>query len=322
MVKAIRMMGTGGPEVLRWIEVEPGLPGPGQVLLRQQAAGVNFVDIYQRTGLYPVSPPNALGVEGAGVVMAVGEMVSDLRPGDRVAWAGPPCGGYTEALVIDAHRLLKLPEGLSTEVAGSSLLRAITAQMLLCRVAPRPAGSVVLLHAAAGGLGLLLAQWAQRLGWRVLGTVGSEAKADLAARHGVEVIRPGADFVAEARRLTDGRGVDLVIEGIGGATLVQSLEALCPFGHLASIGQAGGIGAPPLDLSELGPRRSVSLSRPSVFAYCSDPATYRPAARESLDMLADGLAVTIGGRYPLAEAAEAHRALEGRRTTGSVVLIP
>lgn len=324
MTRLIAMTAAGGPEVLSLRQVELPPPAPGEVRLRQTAIGVNFVDIYHRTGLYPVPElPTALGVEGAGIVEALGDDVSGLTIGDRVAYAGLPVGGYAEARNIPAGRLVALPEGIDDRTAAAAMLRGVTAHMLLSRVYPVAAGTVVLVHAAAGGLGMLLTQWARALGATVIGTVGSEAKAAQARALGLDhaILYRTQDFVAEVRRLTGGRGVDVAYDGIGGDTLLRTLDAVRPFGTVASIGQAAGT-LPQIPLSEIGPRRSLALARPSVFGYANDPADYRAAADAVFARIADGMRVTIGAEFDLVEAAEAQRQLEAGTTAGSILLHP
>ncbi|MGD9862979.1 MAG: quinone oxidoreductase [Pseudodonghicola sp.] len=324
MTRLIAMTAAGGPEVLSLCQVDLPPPAPGEVRLRQTAIGVNFVDIYHRTGLYPVPElPTALGVEGAGIVEALGDGVSGLALGDRVAYAGLPVGGYAAARNIPASRLVALPEGIDDRAAAAAMLRGVTAHMLLNRVYPVAAGTVVLVHAAAGGLGMLLTQWARALGATVIGTVGSEAKAAQARALGLDhaILYRTQDFVAEVRRLTGGRGVDVAYDGIGGDTLLRTLDAVRPFGTVASIGQAAGT-LPQIPLSEIGPRRSLALARPSVFGYANDPTAYHAAAEAVFARIADGMRVTIGAEFDLAEAAEAQRQLEAGTTTGSVLLHP
>jgi NADPH2:quinone reductase len=322
MTLVMRLEGLGGAEMLRPAEIELGRPGPGEARIRHTGAGVNYVDIYHRTGLYPLAGlPAVLGVEGAGVVEDLGEGVSGLSVGDYVAWAGLPVGGYAQARLIPADRLIKLPKSVPERTVAAAMLRGITAHMLLRRVWPVAAGNVVLIHAAAGGLGLLLAQWAKRLGAVVIGAVGDARKADLARRHGVDhtVLYREIDFVKVVRELTGGRGADVAYDGVGGETLARTLDAVRPFGMVASVGQASGA-LPDINLADLGPRRSLSLARPSVFAYAADQTSYRAAAAEFIDQIENGLKINIGAEYPLTEAAEAHRALEAARTTGSVLL--
>lgn len=324
MSKAIIMERAGGPEVLRLGERQAPPPGPGEVLLRQTAIGVNFVDIYHRTGLYPLPAwPAVPGVEGAGRVEAVGEGVSGLQVGDRVATAGLPVGGYAEFRTLPAARLVRLPEAVPDELAAAAMLRGLTAHMLLHRVASIRPGDSVLIHAAAGGLGLILVQWAKRLGAVTIGTVGNADKAALAQAHGLDhaILYRQQDFAAATREVTGGKGVDVAIDGIGGDILARTLDCVRPFGLVASIGQAGGP-IPPLAVAELGPRRSLALARPSVFAHAADPQSYAEGCAALFAALADGLRVTIGARYPLAEAARAQAELEAGRTTGSLLLIP
>jgi NADPH2:quinone reductase len=321
MVAVVQMERVGGPEVLRLVDVAVAPPGPGEARVRQTAVGVNFVDSYFRAGLYPVPQfPAVLGVEAAGVVEVVGDGVTAVGPGDRVVYGGLPVGGYAEIRNLPAARLLKLPEAISPRVAAAALLRGLTAHMLLHRVFSLQAGQHVLIHAAAGGVGLILTQWAKRLGAVTIGTVGSEEKAKLAQAHGLDhaICYRQTDFVAAVRDLTGGQGVDFAVDGIGGATLAQTVTALRPFGVVASIGQAGGT-IPPVDVHSL---KCVSLARPSVLAYVSDLKTYREAAASLFGVLAGGLKIEIGAEFPLSEAAKAHMALEAGKTTGSVLLIP
>jgi NADPH:quinone reductase len=324
MSLTISMSEPGGIEVLKPVQSKLTDPGPGEVRLRQTAIGVNFVDIYQRTGLYAVPGlPAVLGVEGAGVVEAVGDGVTSLRNGDRVAYAGPPIGGYAEARNIAADRLVPIPEGIDDRTAAAAMLRGITAHMLLFQVAPVHSGSTVLVHAAAGGLGLILTQWAKRLGATVIGTAGSRAKADLALSHGLDhvVLYRDIDFVSEVRRLTDGKGVDVAYDGVGGETLLRTLDAMRAFGTVVSLGQASG-SLPTISLTDLGPRRSLSLARPSIFAYSGIKEFYTPAMHAVFAELARGLRVQIGAEFPLTDAGHAQSQLEKGATTGSILLIP
>lgn len=321
---AIELAGSGGIDQFRRAERPLPPPGAGEAQIRHTAIGVNFVDIYHRTGLYPAGPlPAVLGVEGAGVVTAVGPGVEGLSAGMRVAYAGLPVGGYAQARNIAAERLVPVPDAIDDRTAAAAMLRGITAHMLLRRVRPVGPGSTVLVHAAAGGLGLVLTAWASRLGARVIGTAGSSAKADLARARGAEhvILYKEEDFVAEVRRLTQGVGVDVAYDGIGGDTLLRTLDAVRPFGMVASIGQAAG-SLPQIALTDLGPRRSLALSRPSVFAYANDPVAYRQAAQDLFEEIARGLPVTIGAELPLARVADAHVMLERGETTGSLLLVP
>ena len=324
MPLSIAMTASGGVDVLKPVRAEPPAPGATEVRLRQTAIGVNFVDIYQRQGLYPVpSLPAVLGVEGAGVVEAVGADVKALRNGDRVVYAGLPIGGYAEVRNIPASRLVRIPDGIGDRIAAAAMLRGITAHMLLDRVWPVRPGMVVLVHAAAGGLGLILTQWAKRLGAMVIGTVGAPEKAELARSHGLDhaILYRNQDFVAEVRRLTNGAGVDVAYDGVGGETLTRTLDAVKAFGMVISIGQAGG-SLPSIALGELGPRRSLSLARPSVFAYANDQKFYAQATAALFEQLGKGLKIKIGAEFPLAEAADAQTQLERGATVGSILLRP
>jgi NADPH2:quinone reductase len=324
MTLKIAMTAIGGVEVLKPVRADLPPPSAGEVRLRQTAIGVNFVDIYQRIGLYPVPAlPAVLGVEGAGIVEAVGADVTMLRSGDRVAYAGLPLGGYAEARNLPANRLVRLPDSVDDHIAAAAMLRGVTAHMLLYRVYPVRPGMVVLVHAAAGGLGLILTQWAKRLGATVIGTVGSHAKAELAVSHGLDhaLLYRETDFVAEVRRLTDGAGVDVAYDGVGGETLTRTLDAMKPFGMIASVGQASGT-LPAIALGELGPRRSLSIARPSSFAYANDPKSYALAATGLFEELGRGLKIKIGIELPLVEAAKAQAQLEMGATVGSILLRP
>jgi NADPH:quinone reductase len=319
---AIMMTEAGAPEVLQAREVALGAPAPGEVQIRQTVVGVNFLDIYLRSGLYPVPVmPAVLGIEGAGWVEAVGPGVTALRLGDRVAYAGMPLGGYAERRNLPEARLDHLPDAVSDRVAGSSMLRGLTAHMLLYKIhAVRP-GDWLLVHAAAGGLGQILVRWGKRLGARVIGTVGSDAKLAQARDAGADEVLLHTDprWVETARHLADGKGVHLAVDGIGGAMLAQTLRCVRPFGIVASLGQVAGT-IPPVGAEELGPVRSIGLMRPSVVAYANDPTLYRRGSADLLGALADGLVTTVGAEYPLRDAARAHADLEAGRTTGSVIL--
>ncbi|KVV19864.1 alcohol dehydrogenase [Burkholderia ubonensis] len=317
----------GDASVLRRVEAPVAPPGPGEVRIRQTAVGVNFVDIYFRSGAHPLPAlPGVLGVEAAGVIDAVGPGVTGLEPGQRVAYAGLPTGSYATARTLPAARVLPIPDGVSDDAAAAGLLKGITAYMLLHKVRTVGAGDSVLVHAAAGGVGLLVTQWASALGARVIGTVGSAAKAALVRACGAEAVVAyrDDDFVAAARVFGGGAGVDYAIDGIGGDVLARTLGAVKPFGMVASIGQVAAVGArQTIDLDELGPARSIALARPSVLGFIArDVDGYREAARVTLERLAGGMHVEIGARLPLGQAADAHRMLEARATTGAVVLVP
>jgi NADPH:quinone reductase len=319
---AITLTRPGVPDVLTPEDIVVAAPKSGEVRIRQEVIGVNFVDIYFRNGLYPLPAyPAVLGLEGAGFVEAVGPETAGLRPGDRVAYAGYPLGGYAEVRVLPAARLVRLPDHVSLRVAGSTMLRGLTAHMLLHKTHPLRAGDWVLVHAAAGGLGQLVTRWARRLGGRVIGTVGSQTKAHIAREAGAEAVllHSASDWVEQVRRIADGKGVHLAVDGIGGSMLAQTLGAVRPFGVVASLGQPAGP-IPAVRVEELSSPRAIALSRPSVLAYVNDPEFYRQGSAALLAALEDGLTNTIGAEYPLREAASAHADLEAGRTTGSVIL--
>jgi NADPH:quinone reductase len=321
MVTQVRLNAPGGPDMLETVEAILPPPGAGEIMIRQEAIGVNFLDIYFRTGLYKLPDlPAVLGVEGAGIIEAIGKNVTGLKPGMRIAYAGAPMGAYASHRLLPAQRAIPIPDGVSCTTAAAALLRGITAQMLLRHVCPVGPGKTILVHAAAGGLGQLLTRWAKRERATVIATVGSPEKALIASDCGADQVieHPREDVVVRARELTKGHGVDAVIDGIGGDMLIRSIACLRPFGVVASIGQVSGP-IPPLDITQI---RAATLSRPSVMAYVTETTTYRAAAREVLDLVASGFPVTIGARYGLAEASRAQSALEAGRTTGSVILIP
>jgi NADPH2:quinone reductase len=321
MTSAIRMHRAGGPEVLQWEEVEVGPPGPGQAKLRQEAVGLNYIDVYHRSGLYPQQMPLSPGVEGAGVVESVGEGVATVKPGDRVAYAGP-IGGYAEERLIDADRLVKLPDSISSEAAAAMMLQGMTAHMLLRRVHDVKAGEAILVQAAAGGVGLILCQWAKALGATVIGTVSTEEKAEIARAHGCDhpIVYTRQNFVAEVERITDGRKLPVVYDSVGKDTFLKSLDCLAPRGLMVTFGNASGPVEPfsPLLLSQKG---SLFLTRPTLFSYIASRDELERAASELFDVVASGkVKIEIGQRFALKDAAEAHRALEARRTSGSTVL--
>jgi NADPH2:quinone reductase len=321
MPHAIRIHETGGPDVLRWEEVEAGAPGPGQVRLRQEAVGLNFIDVYHRTGLYPQALPFTPGTEGAGIVAAIGPGVADLSVGDRVAYAGP-IGAYAEERLIEADRLVKLPDGISSEQAAAAMLQGMTVHMLIRRVHRLEAGETILVHAAAGGVGLILCQWAKAVGATVIGTVSTDDKAELARAHGCDhpIVYTRQDFVAEVERITNGAKVPVVYDSVGKDTFAKSLDCLAPRGLMVSFGNASGPVEPisPLVLSQKG---SLFLTRPTLFSYVATRAELEAAAAELFAMILDGkVRVEVKQRFPLQDAAAAHRALEARETTGSTVL--
>jgi NADPH:quinone reductase len=325
MVGMVRVHEVGGPEVLRFEQVEVGEPGPGQVRLRQTAVGLNFIDVYFRTGLYPQpSLPFTPGLEAAGVVEAIGEGVGEIAVGDRVAYAAPPIGAYAEGRLMQADRLVKLPDGIDDRQAAGMMLKGMTAQYLLRSTFPVQAGQTILFHAAAGGVGLIACQWAKHLGARVLGTVGSEAKAELARAHGCDVpIRyDREDVVARVRALTDGKGVPVVYDSVGKSTFEKSLDCLAPRGMLVAFGQSSG-NIPPLNLGVLSQKGSLYVTRPTLMTYTAARDDLLAAAGELFDVVQSGaVKIEIHQTFALREAADAHRALEGRRTTGSTLLLP
>jgi NADPH2:quinone reductase len=321
MPHAIRIHETGGPEVLRWDEVEVGEPGPGQVKLRQEAAGLNFIDIYHRTGLYQQQLPFTPGVEGAGVVEAVGPHVTNVRPGDRVAYAGP-IGGYAEKRLIDFDRLVKLPDSISTEQAAATMLRGMTAHMLLRSVHRVQPGETILVHAAAGGVGLIVCQWAKALGVTVIGTVGSDEKADIARAHGCDhaIVYTRQDFVVEVERITNGAKLPVVYDGVGRDTFTKSLDCLRPRGLMVSFGNASGP-VEPLAPTLLSQKGSLYLTRPTLYHYIATREELERSASELFEVVSSGkVRIEIKQCFALKDAAEAHRALEGRKTKGSTIL--
>ncbi len=325
MTHAIRIHTTGGPDNLIWEEVEVGDPGPGEAHVRHEAIGLNFIDVYHRTGLYPVPElPATLGMEGAGVVVAVGEGVDAVAVGDRVAYTGPPTGSYAEERLMPADRLVKLPDTITTERAAAMMLQGLTAQYLLRRTFRVEPGQTILLHAAAGGVGLIACQWAKHLGATVIGTVGSEEKAALARDHGCDhtILYRSEDFVARVREITDGRGVDVVYDAVGKDTFLPSLDCVRPRGMIVNFGNASGP-APALDILLLAQKGSLFVTRPMLMAYVAERAELVDAAQELFDVVQSGAVhIEVNQRYPLSETAQAHRDLEARKTTGSTILLP
>ena len=324
MTKAIRIHQTGGPEVLAYEDAEVGAPGPGEALLHQTAVGLNFIDIYYRLGLYPIpSMPVTLGVEAAGTVEAVGDGVSDIQVGDRVAYA-PVLGAYAARRVIAADRLVKLPDDISANEAAAMMLQGLTAQYLARRCYRIAAGDTVLVHAAAGGVGLILCQWAKHLGATVIGTVGSEAKAELARRHGCDHVinYTEEDFAERVAEITGGEGLPVVYDSVGKTTFMKSLDCLRPFGLMVTFGQSSGA-SEPLDLKHLAAKGSLYLTRPTLMTYAAKREDLLAGAKELFEVVGSG-AVTVerNQEYSLADTAQAHRDLESRKTTGSTILIP
>ena len=321
MPHAIRVHQTGGPEVLTWEEVEVAKPGAGQVRLRQEAAGLNFIDVYHRSGLYPQPLPFTPGTEGAGVVEEVGPDVANVEPGDRVAYAGP-VGGYSEERLIDAERLVKLPSGIGAEQAAGMMLQGMTAQMLLRSVFPVHEGDPILIHAAAGGVGLIMCQWAAALGATVIGTVGTEEKAELAREHGCThpIVYSKQDFVAEVQRITDGEKLPVVYDSVGRDTFLKSLDCLKVRGLMVSFGNASGP-PDPIAPAILAQKGSLYLTRPTLYSYIATRKQLEQSANELFDMVTSGkVKIEVKQRFALKEAADAHRALQARKTTGSTIL--
>jgi len=321
---AIRIHQPGGPEVMVWEEVDVGAPGPGQVRLRHTAVGLNFIDVYHRTGLYPAPLPFTPGLEGAGIVEAVGDGVGEFKPGDRVAYANPPLGAYAEIRLMPADRLVRLPDGISEHKAAAMMLQGMTAQYLLRRTYPVQAGDTILIHAAAGGVGLLVCQWAKHLGATVIGTVGSEDKAALARAHGCDhpILYKSEDFVARVREITGGEGVPVVYDSVGKDTFLHSLDCLRPLGMMVSFGQSSGK-VEPLDTGLLAAKGSLFLTRPSLMAYTAKRADLVASAEELFEVVQKGVVkVEVNQTYALMDAPQAHRDLEGRKTTGSTLLLP
>jgi NADPH2:quinone reductase len=322
MPKAIRMHQVGGPEVLQWQDVTVGPPGPREARVRHSFAGLNFIDVYHRTGLYPQPLPFIPGSEGAGVVTAVGAEVKDLAVGDRVAYAGGPLGAYSEERLIAADWLVKLPAGVDEQVAASMMLKGMTAQFLLRQAVHVEPGDTILLHAAAGGVGLIATQWAKHLGATVIGTVGSEEKAALARAHGCDhvVFYDRENVAARVKELTGGKGVRVVYDSVGQATFAASLDCLRPRGTMVLFGQSSGK-VPPFDPSLLAAKGSLFLTRPVLGHYIASREALLATAEDLFSVVAKGVVKVGPSRvFPLSAAADAHRALESRATTGSTVL--
>jgi NADPH2:quinone reductase len=321
---AIRIERTGGPEVLQWQEVPLGDPGPGEVRVRHGAVGVNFIDVYHRTGLYPLQLPAGIGLEAAGTIEAVGEGVVGLAPGDRVAYCNGPTGAYAQARVMPARVLVKLPDAIAFDTASSMMLKGLTAQFLLRRTRKLQAGDVAVFHAAAGGVGLIAGQWARALGVRLIGTAGSDEKCALALANGYAhcINYRTEDLVSRVKEITDGKGVAVVYDSVGRDTWERSLACLQPFGLMVSFGNSSGP-VPPVLLTDLAAKGSLYVTRPTLMTHIGDRATLEQMAAELFGVvLAGQVTPTIGRRFALRDAARAHMALESRETTGSIVLEP
>ena len=324
MTKAIRIHRPGGPEQMVWEEVAVGDPGPGEARVRHTAVGLNFIDVYHRSGLYPLPAlPTTIGMEAAGVVEAVGDGVDDLAAGDRIAYAGPP-GAYSEARLMPAKRLVKLPDGVDDRQAAAMMLKGMTAEYLLHRTYPVKAGETILFHAAAGGVGTIACQWAKHLGATVIGTVGTREKAEIAAAHGCDhpIVTSETDFVARVKEITGGAGVPVVYDSVGKDTFDRSLDCLSPFGLLALFGQSSGP-VPPFDLGQLAGKGSLYVTRPTLLTYAASREDLLATAAALFEVVRSGaVRIEVNQTYALADAAQAHRDLEARKTTGSTVLLP
>ncbi|MCG6934887.1 MAG: quinone oxidoreductase [Proteobacteria bacterium] len=324
MTHAIRIHQTGGPEVLKWDKVEVGKPGPGQVRLRQTACGLNFIDVYLRTGVYPVAAlPAILGMEAAGVVEELGDGVTDLTVGDRVAYA-MVVGGYAEQRIIDARHLVKLPDAIDDQTAATMMLKGLTAHYLLFRTYPVQAGDTILVYAASGGVGLMLCQWAKHLGATVIGCVGSTEKAELAMANGCDhpVFYREENIVERVRELTDGKGVPVVYDAIGQQTFESSLDCLRPFGVMVTYGNITGK-VQPLDPNILAAKGSLYVTRPTLATHVSTRELLIEGANRLIDVISKGIVKNhVNQSYALENTAQAHRDMEARKTTGSTVLLP
>ncbi len=322
MARTVIIEANGGPEVLKLVDRPVGDPGPGEIRIRQMACGLNFIDVYQRTGLYKLSLPAALGMEAAGVVEAVGDGVTHLKPGDRAAYASQPPGAYAEARVMPAAQVCPLPAGISFDEGAAMMLKGLTVDYLFNRTTPIAAGDWVLFHAAAGGVGLIACQWARSEGLNLIATAGSEEKCQMARDHGAAhaINYRTEDFAKRVREITGGRGVDVVMDSVGKDTFEGSLNSLKPFGMMISFGSASGP-VPPLDILTLAAKGSLKITRPTIFTHIADPATCQEMARRLFAKVTSGaVKVEIGQRFALDHVADAHRALEARKTTGSTVL--
>lgn len=323
MTFAFRFHQPGGPEVLQWEEVKLGKPGPGEARIRHTAVGLNFVDIYNRAGVYGVPLPSGLGSEGAGIVEEIGPGVTDLKPGDRVAYGSSPLGAYAEERLIPADRLLKLPDGIDDKTAAAMMLKGLTVQYLIRQTYRVKSGDTILLHAAAGGVGLILGQWAKHLGATVIGTVSTDAKAELAKQHGTAhaIVYTREDFVARVKELTGGRLVPVVYDSVGKDTFLKSLDCLAPLGFAVLFGQSSG-SVDPLNLGLLAQKGSLYVTRPTLNTYGAKRENLVAMANELFEVVSSGaVKIEINQTYPLRDAAKAHADLAARKTTGSTVLL-
>ncbi|MDG1375761.1 MAG: quinone oxidoreductase [Yoonia sp.] len=312
----------GGPEQFKLVDIDVGTPGQGEVRIAHKAIGLNFIDVYQRTGLYPMQLPHAMGMEAAGIVEAIGEGVTHIKVGDRVAYASQPPGSYTEARVMPAAQVCPLPDGISFEEGAAMMLKGMTVEYLFHRTTPIKSGDTVLFHAAAGGVGLLACQWARSEGITLIGTAGTDEKCELALAHGAThcINYRNADWADQVRSLTGGKGVDVVMDAVGKDTFEGSLNSLKPLGMMISFGNASGP-VPPFDIGILGKKGSLKITRPTVFTHIGDHATCQSMAKHLGEkVLAGDVKIIIGQRFALKDVAKAHEALEARETTGSTIL--
>ena len=327
MARTIQIAAFGGPEQMQLVDVPVGDPGPGEIRIRHHACGLNYIDVYQRTGLYPNALPLSLGMEGAGVVEAVGAGVTHLKVGDRAAYASNPPGSYSEARVMPAKNVCKLPDAISFETGAAMMLKGLTAQYLLKKTHPVEGlepGDHILFHAAAGGVGLIACQWAKALGLKLIGTAGSAAKCQLALEHGAAYVIDYSkeDFVAKVKDITGGKGVKVVYDSVGKDTFEKSMDCLRPFGLMASFGNASGP-VPPFAPGMLGPKGSLYITRQTLFTHIATREATQVMADDLFGVVSSGqVKIRIDQRYPLAEVAQAHRDLESRKTTGCTVLMP
>jgi NADPH2:quinone reductase len=322
--KAIKMMQVGGPEVLQWVDIEVAAPGPDEVRVVHEAIGLNFIDVYFRKGVYPQPLPGWLGMEAAGVIESVGSNVKHVKAGDRVAYAGKPAGAYSQVRVMPAEIVVKLPDAISFEMGAAMMLQGLTVNYLLTDSYKVKAGDTVLFHAAAGGVGLIAMQWLKLLGATVIGTVGSEEKAALAKAYGCDhtILYTKEDFVARTKELTNGKGVNVVYDSIGKDTFMQSLDCIKPRGMMVTYGNASGP-VPPIDVGILGVKGSLKITRPTVMTYAHDRSLLEPMSADLFDKVVSGkIKIEINQRYQLQDAAQAHRDLEDRKTTGSTIFLP
>jgi NADPH2:quinone reductase len=324
MVKAIQFHSTGGPEVLQWEEVTVGDPGPGEIRVKHTAIGLNYIDTYHRTGLYPLPLPHGIGMEGAGHVTAIGNGVTDLAVGDRVAYAGPPPGSYAEERLMAASTAVRIPNGVNDETAAAMMLKGMTAQYLIRQTYPVKAGDTILIHAAAGGVGQIVCQWAKSLGATVIGTVGNDEKAEMVRALGCDhpIVYTREDFAEKVMDITAGAKLPVVYDSVGQATFMKSLDCLQPLGTMVSFGQSSGA-VPPLDLGIFAQKGSLFFTRPTLMTYTANRADLLAMTDDLFTVVQDGtVKIAIDQRFALQDARAAHEALEGRQTTGSTILLP